>query len=186
MKLILASASPQRKKILSDLGYTFEQVSSFVDEQTAVVPYFSQLAFENALNKAKVVSQKYPDSLVIGADTVIEFNEQPIGKPSNLSDAIRILQMLSGKTHSVITAVALLREEDNLACVFGETTEVKMKALDTTLIEKYLSIVHVLDKAGAYAIQEEGDMIIESIRGSFSNVVGLPSEKLAIALKAHL
>ncbi len=180
--IVLASESPQRKKILSGLGVHFTSMPPDSVETMTANPYFSQIAFENSYKKAFSVSEKYPDSLVIGADTVIEFEGKAIGKPSDIEDAFRILKSLSGMTHHVLTAVTILHWNESIRCVFGDVTEIKMKKSDDMTIKKYIDTVRTIDKAGAYAIQDNGDMLIESISGSFSNVVGLPSEKLSRAL----
>ncbi len=163
----------------------FISLNPCVEESSDERPYYSQTPFLNALKKALRVSEDYPSSYVIGADTVIEFSGSSIGKPKDADDAVEILKKLSGKRHSVITAVALVHRKNGLRCVFADLSIVAMKELDESLIRKYMDSTNVLDKAGAYAIQENGSMIISGIEGSYDNIVGLPSEKLKIALDAH-
>jgi septum formation protein len=183
MSLILASQSERRYKLLKELGCSFETIPSGAEEAGDEV-FYSDAPLVSAEIKAREVARQFPASLVIGVDTVIEFDQKVIGKPADIADAHRILFALSGKIHYVVSGVCLLRLSDNTRCVFSETTKVKFKSLSTTAIKQYLENVHVLDKAGAYAIQEYGEMIVESIDGPLDNVIGLPCSKLAMALKA--
>jgi len=183
MKLILASKSERRIKLLNEIGLPFEVIVSDVEEVADGV-YYSDIPLINACSKSRSVAERFPESLVIGADTVIEFNRQIIGKPRDLTDARNILLSLSGKTHSVVTAVCLLSLHAGIRCTFFETTTVRFKSVTGDAVDQYLSNVHVLDKAGAYAIQEYGEMLVESINGPLDNVVGLPCAKLAAALNA--
>ena len=133
---------------------------------------------ENALRKAEAVAQMNPQALVIGADTVIRFGGRTIGKPADLEDAKRILAMLSGRTHDVATGVCVRCVEADILVRFEEATHVTFRTLTPEIIDKYVQDVNVLDKAGAYAIQERGEDIIEKIDGSLTNVIGLPVERL--------
>ncbi len=180
--LLLASRSPQRSAILRAMGVEFRCVPSEADEITEAV-HFSLVPFFNAARKAACVSETHPEDLVLGADTVIEFKGMSVGKPRDAADAEKILMMLSGKAHSVVTAVCLMRRCDWTCCTFCDTTEVRFKAFGRSPAREYVRIASPLDKAGAYAIQQHGDLLVESIYGSYDNVVGLPSEKLATALK---
>lgn len=180
--ICLASESPQRIKILRELGIPFCAVAPEIEEIESVNPYFSQTAFENSLRKAFSVSEKYPDLPVLGADTVIEFQNRSVGKPRSKEHALEMLMSFSGKAHYVLTAVTIILRINSTKCVFGDLTEVKMRNFTIQTAKEYVKKVNVLGKAGAYAIQEHGDMLIESINGSFTNVVGLPKEKLLKAL----
>ena len=132
----------------------------------------------NAELKARAVSRLCPEDIVIGADTAIIFENEMIGKPRDLDDARKILTKLSGKTHQVVTGIAVLRGgEKPLRFVWREVSEVGFKELSPAVIEEYIQQVHVLDKAGAYAIQEHGDMIISSWE-NMNNIIGLPLERL--------
>ncbi len=180
--ICLASESPQRIIILRKLGIPFCTVRPEIEEIESANPYFSQTAFENSFRKALSVSEKYPDLPVLGADTVIEFQNRSVGKPRSSKHALEMLMSFSGKTHCVLTAVTIILRKKSTKCVFGDTTEVKMRNFTVETAKEYVGKVNVLGKAGAYAIQEHGDMLIESINGSFTNVVGLPKEKLLVAL----
>jgi septum formation protein len=188
--LVLASSSPRRHELFVKLGYEFEIVTSPVQELDATsrgslwnAP--TELATLNAQMKASAVSSLRPESLVIGADTIVELNGNVFGKPKDLAEARQTLSLLSGRVHHVLTGIVIViggRVETS----FCECTSVKFKALSSQDIEAYLVQVHVLDKAGAYAAQEEGALIIESIQGSMNNVIGLPTERLDYELKRLL
>ena len=171
--VILASASPRRSALLREAGPAFASMrvmTSQVEEGSDPL--------ENAVRKAEAVAKLNPRALVIGADTVIRFEEEIIGKPADLEDAKRILAKLSGHTHDVATGVCVRCVESDILVRFEETTHVTFRTLTPQIIEDYMKAVNVLDKAGAYAIQEHGDDIIESIDGSLTNVIGLPVERL--------
>jgi len=182
MNLILASASPRRQEILRALGFTFRVYPARVAEIGA--DFFSgRVPLTNAIIKAEAVADSFPDDVVLGADTVIECDEEIIGKPVDLNDARAILNKLSGRNHAVVTGVAIYCRKTRLRCVFAASTTVTFRQLDQTTINEYLRRVHVLDKAGAYAIQEHGEMIVERIDGALDNVVGLPGEPVKAALQ---
>ena len=171
--VILASASPRRSALLKEAGPAFAGMrilTSHVEEGSDPL--------ENAMLKADAVAQMNPRALVIGADTVIRFEGKTIGKPADLEDAKRILAMLSGRTHDVATGVCVRCVEADILVRFEDITHVTFRTLTPAIIDKYVRDVNVLDKAGAYAIQEHGEDIIESIDGSLTNVVGLPVERL--------
>ena len=171
--VILASASPRRSALLKEAGPAFADMrimTSHVEEGSDPL--------ENAMRKAEAVAQLNPRALVIGADTVIRFGGETIGKPADLDDARAILAKLSGRTHDVVTGVCVRCIENDLLVRFEEATHVTFRMLTPEAIEKYIRAVNVLDKAGAYAIQEHGDDIIQGIDGSLTNVIGLPVERL--------
>jgi len=171
--IILASASPRRAALLREAGPDFASMqilTSHVDEGTDPL--------ENARLKAEAVSAAKPQAIVIGADTVIRFDGETIGKPADLDDARRILAKLSGRTHDVVTGVCVRCLENDLLVRFEDITHVTFRTLTHETIEAYIAAVNVLDKAGAYAIQEHGEDIIEKIDGSLTNVIGLPVERL--------
>jgi septum formation protein len=143
-----------------------------------------EIAQVNAYRKARAVAKKYPDSLVLGADTLVYLETILMGKPGSLEHAYEMLEQLQGKTHEVVTAVCLLNLRNHRQRVFTEVTNVTFRPLDAVTIRRYLTKVNPLDKAGAYAIQEEGDLIVEKIAGSYTNVVGLPVERLQAELDA--
>lgn len=181
---ILASVSPRRKELLSSIVSDFTIIPSDAEELSHGEVHNPQIVFRNAIEKAESVAIRYPDALVLGADTVIEFEEHVIGKPVDKKDAARILSILSGKKHFVITALCLRHINKKISCVFAESTEVEFLNLSEETINNYIRKVNTLDKAGAYAIQEYGEMIIKEIRGTLDNVIGLPRERLAEAIYA--
>ena len=131
-----------------------------------------------------MVAKKFPDTLVLGADTLVFLDAKLFGKPDSLETAYEMLQQLQGQTHQVVTAICLLHLREHRQKVFAEVTAVTFQPLDAVKIRRYLNRVNPLDKAGAYAIQEETDLIVEKINGSYSNVVGLPIERLRQELQA--
>lgn len=181
MNLILASASPRRRELLATLGIPFS-VRTSTAEELREGPWM-MLALENALRKAEEVAARFPEDLVIGADTVIEFENRILGKPEDMDDAFRMLSMFSRKTHCVTTGCAIICHSRSIRIRFAETSRVTFKSLDAETIRRYLSLVPVLDKAGAYAIQDHGEMLIESLEGSLDNVIGFPTERFRLPLK---
>ena len=181
--MILASASPRRAELLRQLGIEFQVLSSEVPEvhhQELTALEVSQI---NAYRKARAVAKKLPDMLVLGADTLVCLETRLFGKPSGLEEAYQMLEELQGRTHEVVTALCLMKLREHRQRIFAERTSVTFRNLDAPSIRRYLNKVNPLDKAGGYAIQEEGGLIIEKISGSYSNVVGLPVERLAAELK---
>ena len=138
----------------------------------------------NAHLKARDVSEKFPDALVLGADTLVFLGSEILGKPADFADAKRMLALLQGRTHQVVTGVSLIHQRRRRERLFAVSTEVTFLRLTSEQIQEYLSKVNPLDKAGAYAIQEHGRMIVSKISGSHSNVVGLPLERLRAELAA--
>lgn len=182
--LILASASPRRAELLRHAGFRFQVVPS--DETEAAHEHFSplELCQLNAHRKARAVAKKFPDALVIGADTLVFLDSEILGKPATLAEAQEMLARLQGRTHRVVTGVDLMHLRSHREKVFAVSTDVRFRALTAEQIRSYLSQVNPLDKAGAYAIQDHGEWIIEEISGSFTNVVGLPLERLEAELAA--
>lgn len=182
-KIILASQSPRRREILSSLKIPFRIVYPRIDEAETDI-FHQRIPFINAVKKAELVAVEFPLELVLGADTVIEFQGKTVGKPWNKNKAIEMLEMLSGKKHLVITAACIINISESIRCIFSDTTRIQFKKFKRKTITEYLKRVNPLDKAGAYAIQEYGEMLIEKIEGSKDNVAGLPSEKLLMALRS--
>jgi septum formation protein len=176
--LILASASPRRAKLLRQLQPEFQIIPSDATEITDGQLSPQELCQLNAHRKARAVAKKIPDALVLGADTLVFLDGEIMGKPRDLADARRMLARLQGWTHQVVTGVSLIHLRGHRERLFAAGTDVIFRPLDEKQISDYLSKINPLDKAGAYAIQEHGDMIISEISGSFSNVVGLPVERL--------
>lgn len=178
MRIILASASPRRKEILSTIFPKFDIICSEADE-SAEVEAPAQLVEELARLKAESVFARLgrpAEALVIGSDTVVAAEGEILGKPTDKADAQRMISMLSGRSHSVFTGVCLISEQ--LTEVFHEETRVHFRKLDDAEIEAYISTDEPYDKAGAYAIQGAAGAFVESIDGSFTNVMGLPAEGL--------
>ena len=176
--LILASASPRRAELLRELGVSFTVTPGDVSELHQEDLTARELAQMNAYRKARSVAKKHPDQLVLGADTLVYLGTQLFGKPATLEQAYQMLERLQGQTHEVITAICLMHVRERRYKVCSESTAVTFRPLDASAIRTYLNQVDPLDKAGAYAIQEHGDIIVERIVGSYSNVVGLPVERL--------
>ena len=177
--IILASTSPRRSELLREMGLEFVVSPAHFEE--AEHPHLSpvELAKLNACRKARVIAQRYPKALVLGADTVVSLGTKFYGKPADRADAARMLSELQGQTHQVVTGICLIHLHGRRHRLFAETTHVTFRALTLAQIQDYLARIHALDKAGAYAIQEHGDRIVKGIVGSFNNVVGLPTERLA-------
>ncbi len=183
MDLILASASPRRAELLKNAGFIFRVIPSDVEELTASEENANGIALQNAIRKAEHIAEQYPGSVVIGADTVIELDSVTIGKPESPEDAGNILRRLSGRKHVVSTGVCICCLRKKIKVIFTDCSSVFFRELTEEIIESYLSLVNVLDKAGAYGIQEHGDMIVDHIEGSFTNIMGLPVERVTEALK---
>ena len=179
MRIILASTSPRRRDILSLLGLPFEVRDPDFQETTRedLTPEAEALGF--ALGKARSIARSETDALVVGGDTLIALDHEKIGKPADTDDAASILRRLSGRTHRILTAVALIdsttrREETHL-----ERVEVRMRRSTDAEIAGYLARGESMDKAGAYSVQGEGHRLIESMRGDYLAAVGLPLRPIA-------
>lgn len=173
--LILASASPRRRELLTQAGIPFVCHPADIDESAVHAASPEELVQQLASLKSQAVAQALrTQQLVLGADTVVALEGSIFGKPATMAEAAQMLRALSGRTHSVITGVALRRGEQCITRVC--ITSVAFKPLSDEAIAHYHSLVNPLDKAGAYAIQEHGDLIIKSIEGSRTNVIGLPVE----------
>ncbi len=160
------------------MGVTFDIVASTVDEVAGGPLTPLEVAVTNACRKAISVADTHPDATVIGADTVVALGNRFFGKPADATAAAAMLGELSDKTHEVTTGVCLVHRSTGELTVFAETTRVTFHPLTTQQIRDYIDRVNVLDKAGAYAIQKHGDALVRQISGSFTNVVGLPVERL--------
>lgn len=173
-KLMLASKSPRRAEILRAVGWPFEAVTAGIDETIRTgedaITYVKRLALE----KASAVPKKFPHGLVLGADTVVVVDDQILGQPLNQADARRMITLLSGRWHEVVTGVALVQAANGRSTVDHESTAVRFSEMSKAEIEWYVSTDEPFDKAGAYAIQGMGGLFIEEIRGDYFNIVGLP------------
>lgn len=180
--LVLASASPRRVELLRGAGFTFEIIVPQVEEAHDATLTPAALTVANARLKALAGSHLKPGALVIGADTLVYVDGDPLGKPADMEEALAMVRRLSGRTHQVCTGVAFAcdgRIEDELHVI----THVTFKSLTDSLIRDYHSKLTPLDKAGAYGIQEHTDMLLERMEGSFTNVVGLPIDEVTAALR---
>ena len=182
--LILASESPRRKQILESLNLTFKVIPSRADECYNKFFPSENIPIILAYKKAAAVAALYPDDTVVAADTVVIFNDKIFNKPVSPDDAVEILLTLSGNTHKVVTGVCIMILSEKMVVRFSETSFVTFKNLDKSSIKKYMNCVNVMDKAGAYAVQEHKNMVIESFSGSMSNIMGFPKEKFKESLNA--
>lgn len=184
--VILASASPRRVDLLRQIVTDFEVVPSDAPEVHDEQLTAWEMAQVNAYRKVRAVAKKFPDALVLGADTLVYLDREAklFGKPADLVEAERMLGQLAGQIHAVITGVCLLHLRSHRQRVFAEWTDVRFHPLTPKQIQEYLALMNPLDKAGAYAIQDYGERIVAEISGSYSNVVGLPVERLRAELRA--
>lgn len=182
--IVLASASPRRAQLLGELKVPFRIVTAPTEEVHAEHYTPRELCQLNAGRKAAAIAARLPNEIVLGADTLVALGGRLYGKPADRADAKRMLTELQGQTHEVVTGVCLQRLALARRAVFAVTTEVTFHALTPAQIDEYLALMNPLDKAGGYAIQEHGERIVKTISGSYSNVVGLPLERLAEELKA--
>lgn len=176
-QIILASASPRRKELMQKHGFDFIAEPSGAQECNSSEDCL-KTALSNAKLKAMEIAEKYPKNVVLGADTIVVLDGKLFGKPKDLKDAKDMLNALQGRTHSVFTAIAIILKSENILETAADESRVSFKKMDMQDIENYLKKVNVLDKAGAYAAQEFGELIIENIDGDFENVMGLPCSLL--------
>lgn len=182
-KIILASASPRRKALLEQLGLDFEVIPSDCEEEinSGLDPH--DLAKKLSSEKAKSVADKNKNTLVIGADTFIAYKGKIIGKPRDGEEAMKILKLLQGNTHSVITGLTVIDSDTGKTVSDSIETKVHFKKLADDEIEGYILTNEPLDKAGAYGIQALGAAVVDKIDGDYFNVVGLPLSLLHDVLK---
>ena len=180
--MILASGSPRRKELLAATGLDFEVIPSPAEEIHDASLGMAVLCEENARLKAFAIAADYPDCVVIGADTLVFLDGDALGKPKTMEEARGMLRRLSGRTNQVCTGVCIAGPGDRIA-TFHDVTDVNFRILTEDEIADYLEKTNPLDKAGAYGIQDHGEMIVESIEGAFDNVMGLPVGKVISALK---
>ena len=183
-RLILASASPRRRELLQDLSYPFDIVTAnceeYVDHSLPIASAIEQIACRKALT----VWEQHPEAVVLGADTMVCYENQAMGKPENRKDAYRMLKQLSGKTHTVVSGVASVWK--GKAELFHEETSVTFYELDEELLNRYLDSSEPYDKAGAYGIQGMGKLFVRELHGDYFNVMGLPIAAVYRHLKAYL
>ena len=175
-KIVLASSSPRRKEMLRRFNIEPIVVSSNVSEIINEGENPFQIVMSLSFKKVLSVTKDYPDSIVIGADTIVVYDSKILGKPKDTKMAYEMLSMLSGNAHDVITGVCLIKGDTKI--IDYELTKVKFRELNKKRINAYISTGEPLDKAGAYGIQGKGAILVEKIDGCYSNVVGLPLSKI--------
>jgi septum formation protein len=182
--LVLASGSPRRRELLALAGIPFLVDVPHIDEERYHDLDPTEFARQLSRDKALAIAPRYPNRIVLGADTVVVMGNVIYGKPQDAADAERILGELAGHWHTVITAITLIFPglPPNTQ---HEATQVKMRKMDGDYIRRYVASGEPMDKAGAYAIQDRGSLIVESIKGDFYNVVGLPLVLLLQTLKHY-
>ena len=176
-KYILASASPRRSELLCQVGLEFRVEVADCDEETRESDP-ARMVQELALRKAMAVAEKHPEEIVIGADTVVVYEDEIMGKPADEKEALDMLMYLSGRTHMVMTGVAIVCKNRGIERVFAELTQVSMYENDRDLLKRYIASGEPMDKAGSYGIQGRGAILVRSISGDYNNVVGLPVSAL--------
>lgn len=178
-KIILASASPRRSSLLKRLGIRFSVLPSNVDERSVSITDPISYVKRVASLKAESVSARVRHGVIIGADTAVVINKRMIGKPKDERDAFRTLRLLSGKTHTVITGVCVIDKYSGKRRVIAASTRVRFRKLSGRIIKWYISTGDPMGKAGSYAIQGKGAVLVDSIHGDYNNIVGLPLAALA-------
>lgn len=180
MKIILASASPRRKSLMDVLDLDFEIKISDCEEIIDTSCNVEEIVMSLSLQKAQAVAKNVGnDCLVIGADTVVYYDGEILGKPKDIEDAVRMLKLLRGKTHSVYTGFTVINTSDNTTITDYEKSDVTFRELSEKEIKEYVNTCNPLDKAGAYSIQGIASSFIEKLDGDYNNVVGLPIYKLS-------
>lgn len=172
-QIVLASSSPRRKELLGTLQIPFTVQTSDVEETSVQADTVQQYVEEVALLKTRDVAYKCPNQLIIGADTIVVFNDTILHKPKSQEEAVRHLMQLAGNRHQVITAVAII-QADGTETTFVEETTVVFKDVSIEMIEAYVKTGDPFDKAGGYGIQTSGALLVDRIEGDYNNVVGLP------------
>ena len=176
--MILASSSIRREEILKNYNLKFRIIKSDIIETVDNKDTPEELVMSLAFRKAYSVAKYYTKSIVIGADTVVVYKGEILSKPKNSDDAFRMLSLLSGETHEVLTGISILNVESNQKIIDFERTSVKFRNLDKDIIDTYISTKEPVDKAGSYGIQGIGALLVERIDGCYLNVVGLPLVRL--------
>ncbi len=181
--LILASASPRRRELLCSLGLEFRVTPSPNEEPRPFHGESHQAYAQRACGeKARAVSDLYPEAVTLAADTIVAVDDNILGKPADSEDALKMLSMLSGRSHMVFTACAVLWPEGGKSRIFLQETEVWIKKYPVEVLRAYVESGEPLDKAGSYAIQGMGAFLVERIEGSYTNVVGLPLDEVVAVL----
>ncbi len=182
-RLVLASASPRRKMLLEQIGLSFVVEPSDVSEDVAGLTDPVQICRRLASDKARAVGSRIGQGLVLGADTIVVLGNQILGKPSDRQEAIEMLSSLAGRAHQVFTGLAVVDASSGAETVDHEVTDVWMRELTRRQVEAYVDSGEPMDKAGSYAVQGLGSVLVERIEGCYYNVVGLPVPKLVRMLE---
>ncbi|CEJ72551.1 Maf-like protein [[Clostridium] sordellii] len=185
MNIILASGSPRRREILANTNAKFDVLTSDVDERIFKFEEPTQLVLRLAFEKCMDIAINNPESLVIGADTIVVLDNEILGKPKNEDEAFDMLSKLSNREHQVITGMSIVNIENNKKIVDYTISNVKFKNLTDQDIRDYISTGECLDKAGSYGIQGYGALLVKEIQGDYFNIVGLPISKLSDILKSN-
>jgi len=181
-RIVLASASPRRSQLMQEIGLKFDVMPSQVAEGDISASCPEELVMRLAHAKAADVAGRIQSGIVIGADTVVVAGGQILGKPVDLDDAAKMLRALSGREHQVYSGVAVIDAESGRSLIDYEATAVRFRQLSEAAIQRYVATGEPMDKAGAYAIQGLGSLLVTGICGDYNCVVGLPLGKLAIML----
>ena len=183
--LVLASGSPRRKRFFTELGLQFEVCPADVDESRISDEEPADYVRRIATAKARAISAEKPKTWVVAADTIVSLGLDLLGKPESKQEAVELLMQLSGKEHEVRTGFCLCNKSMNIVIVDVELTMVRFSRFGLDIARAYVSTGEPLDKAGAYGIQGRGGMLVETISGSYSNVVGLPLARIMTLLLEH-
>ena len=183
--LILASASPRRKKFLTDLGLVFTSAPADIDETPLTNEEPAGFALRMARAKAEAAAITTPQAYVIGSDTVVTHAGNILGKPADASHALAILRSLQGKTHQVITGLSLICMQENCREHLTKTTQVSFNTFADPILQAYINTGDPMDKAGAYGIQSKGAFLVRTIEGSCANVIGMPVSTCISLLLQH-
>ncbi|MDD4271913.1 MAG: Maf family protein [Patescibacteria group bacterium] len=182
-KIVLASKSPRRKKLLEQVGLEFEIIESNFDEDSVNLADPIELAKFLALKKAEAVAASFNDAIIIGADSVVIFNGQTLGKPKDAAQAKRILRELSGKENRGITGYAIIDTKNKIVVNNYSEAVVKFRDLSDEEIDEYIATGEPLDMAGAYGLMDRGAVLMESVNGNFYSIVGLPINEVYFELR---
>ncbi len=181
-QIVLASASPRRKALLEALGLEFEVITSYVDEDLEGLP--DEVVTANARAKCRAVSgQLTSPALTIGADTIVVLDGHILGKPAGLDEARAMLARLSGRTHQVFTGLTVIDSAANRTVEAVEVTDVTFRTVTSDEIDRFVEAVQPTDRAGAYTVDGPGSLLVESYRGCYQNVLGLPIVRLDLLLR---
>ena len=182
--VILASASPRRKTILSQVDLDFTIEPSKINEDFSIKLLPKAFCEHWAREKANDIAKSHSDKLIIGADTIVKTNDKILGKPKNYNESFAMLKSLSGKTHQVLTGVSLIHLDLGIDFTFNESTDVSFCILTDEEINKYINKCKPYDKAGSYGIQDAFSVYVEKINGCFYNVMGFPISRFHKFYKA--